>query len=144
MRLSSETPFLTDNLHHRVKLTTGPASLELLGTCFCADPILNVIILQTMDQGDSNNTGSNHASSYHIVPVSKIESLQILSLPERPRAETKPTAFDTALPPIARVDIREVMRRGDNALQKTRKRDAEKGKGVTREAQEIFDELNNL
>lgn len=50
--------------------------------------------------------------------------------------------FVDALPPLGRLDIEGLRRKEAQAIAKMREFDATRGKGVTREAQEIFDHFH--
>jgi len=57
------------------------------------------------------------------------------------RLEGAPSSFDEAVPSIARVDLRTLKAREQVAIQKIREKDAMRGKGVGKEAQDLFDML---
>ena len=57
-------------------------------------------------------------------------------------ATTGPANFDAALPSIARVDLRAAKAREEQAIGRIKEHDAKKGKGVGKEAQDIFDALD--
>lgn len=47
--------------------------------------------------------------------------------------------FDGALPSISKVDLDALKAREEQTIREMKRKDAQKGKGVTRDAQEIFD-----
>ena len=49
--------------------------------------------------------------------------------------------FDGALPSISKVDLDALKAREEQTIREMKKKDAQKGKGVTKEAQEIFDTI---
>lgn len=76
------------------------------------------------------------------MPVSHIKSFELLSLPTgSDRAEGSGPGFEGALPSIARLDLGALKMREEAAIRKLQEKDAMRGKGVTREAQEVFDWL---
>jgi len=120
-----------DKHRHRVKLVTAaPNSITLEGTIFTACRTTNILAICTT----SAASGSSSPSDYHLIPVSRIQSIDVLSLP----ATTNP---EEAQQSISRVDLKALKARETAAIRKIKERDATKGKGVTREAQDIFDAL---
>lgn len=67
-------------------------------------------------------------------------SFEIVGLGER--APDSSTGFDGAIPSIAKVDMAALMAREEQTIREMKKKDAQKGKGVSREAQEIYDAIN--
>jgi hypothetical protein len=55
------------------------------------------------------------------------------------RAPEASAGFDAALPSIAKVDLAALQAREEQTIREMKKKDAQKGKGVSREAQELFD-----
>ena len=117
--------------HHRVKLTTAaPNSITLEGTIFTACRTTNILAICTTSAASSTSTSSD----YHLIPVSRIQSIDVLSLPN----STNPEEVQQS---ISRVDLKALKSRETATIRKIKERDATKGKGVTREAQDIFDAL---
>ncbi|KAL4945685.1 hypothetical protein BDV06DRAFT_184243 [Aspergillus oleicola] len=112
----------------RVRITTNPASSTLEGTLFTACPITNLIAINTADGKKAS------AGDYHIIPISRIQSFQLLSL-----APSESTSFSDAVPPLHALDIRALKNREASAVTKMQEDEARRGKGVTREAQDLFD-----
>lgn len=100
---------------------------------FTADPTTNLVAINTADpkqtQGD-----------YHIIPISRIQSFDVVSLGPSANAADGPS-FTDAVPPVHALDIRALKNREANAIGKLRESEARRGKGVTREAQDIFDAI---
>jgi hypothetical protein len=116
---------------YRVKLTTAtPNSITLEGTIFTACRTSNILAICT----SSAASASSSPSDYHLIPVSRIQSIDVLSLP----TTTNP---EEVQPSISRIDLKALKARETAAIRKIRERDATKGKGVTREAQDIYDAL---
>ena len=123
--------YLADTHRYRVKLVTAaPNSITLEGTIFTACRTTNILAICTT----SATSGSSSPSDYHLIPVSRIQSIDVLSLP----TTTNP---EEAQQSISRVDLKALKARETAAIRKIKERDATKGKGVTREAQDIFDAL---
>lgn len=116
----------------RVRISTNPASSTLEGTLFTACPITNLVAINTADGKQTQ------AGDYHIIPISRIQSFQIVSLaPSSQAAES--TSFADAVPPLHALDTRALKNREANAVAKIQEGEARRGKGVTREAQDLFD-----
>ncbi|KAL4960368.1 anticodon-binding domain-containing protein [Aspergillus stella-maris] len=111
----------------RVRITTNPASSTLEGTLFTACPITNLIAINTADGKKAQ------AGDYHIIPISRIQSFQLLSV------ASESTSFSDATPPLHALDIRALKNREASAVAKMQEGEARRGKGVTREAQDLFD-----
>ncbi|EAW06567.1 anticodon-binding domain-containing protein [Aspergillus clavatus NRRL 1] len=114
----------------RVRISTAaPTTSTIEGTLFTACPITNLVAINTADK-------QSQAGDYHIIPVSRIQSFQLLSL--APNATDSPS-FSHAVPPLHALDIRALRAREASAVGKLQEGEARRGKGVTREAQDIFD-----
>ena len=111
----------------RIRLQTlPPQSRTLEGTVFAISPILNLLTLT------SSPNPTDDASTYHILPFSAVQHFSVISLPSPP---TQPKE----LPPL---DHSALQSRLDAAITRLKAEDARKGKGVTREAQDIFDRIS--
>lgn len=91
------------------------------------------------------NAGADVGSQpgdYHIIPVSRVQSFQIVSLAGS--AESGDTTFANAQPPIGPVDTRRLKEREQAKINKLREDERNKGKGVTKEAQAIFDSFRRM
>ncbi|PLB41184.1 anticodon-binding domain-containing protein [Aspergillus candidus] len=115
----------------RVRISTAPTVSTIEGTLFTACPITNLVAINTADK-------QSQAADYHIIPVSRIQSFQLLSLAPSSNS-TEGSSFSDAVPPLHALDIRALKTREFNAVSKLLETEARRGKGVTREAQDIFD-----
>ncbi|OJD17188.1 hypothetical protein AJ78_02681 [Emergomyces pasteurianus Ep9510] len=126
--------------------TTSPTSTTYEGTLFTACPITNLIAINTSPSPPTPITSGtpalSHPSDYHIIPVSRIHSFQLLSLPAH-SASSSPTehspSFSNAYPSIYPLDIRALKNREAAAIAKLHEREQRRGKGVSKEAQDLFD-----
>jgi hypothetical protein len=75
------------------------------------------------------NPNTSTASSFRILSVANIASYQLLSEPE---------AVD-AIPAVTQADRDAMRKREADAIKKEKKKEADRGKGVTKEAQELYD-----
>ncbi|KAA8644378.1 hypothetical protein EYZ11_001395 [Aspergillus tanneri] len=117
----------------RVRISTAaPAVSTIEGTLFTACPITNLVAINTAD-GKQVQTGD-----YHVIPVSRIQSFQLLTLAPSTGTPEGPS-FSDAVPPVHALDIRALKTREANAVSKLQENEARRGKGVTREAQKLFD-----
>jgi hypothetical protein len=80
---------------------------------------------------------SSQPGDYHIIPFAHIVSFELVGAGERV-PESGP-GFEGALPSISKVDLDAMKAREEQTIREMKKRDAQKGKGVTKEAQDIFD-----
>jgi len=119
----------------QIRITTAPPTASTLeGTLFTACPIVNLVAINT----SANTSGSTQSGDYHLIPISRIQSFQILSLaPALNGADGG--CFANAQPSIHALDVRTLKTREMNAVAKLQEQEARRGKGVTREAQELFD-----
>ncbi len=146
--------------------TTLPNNNTFEGTLFTACPITNLIAINTAPPPTPPTTSPTttttsapppHPGTYHILPIPKIATFTLLALPPstaRPsgtgtatatNSPTSPTTtttdFTAAHPPIAPLDPRALATRTTNAVARLKALDAKGGRGVGREAQDLFDAL---
>ena len=77
---------------------------------------------------------------YHIIPVSRIQSFQVLSLaPDSDKA-----TFASVQPAIGPVDIKRLEKREQSRIQQLKDYEKTRGKDVTKEAQAVFDAFKKL
>ncbi|OKL61109.1 hypothetical protein UA08_03468 [Talaromyces atroroseus] len=114
----------------RIRVTTAaPNTSTIEGTLFTACPITNLVAINTSSQVSPNPTSSNQPGDYHIIPVSRIQSFQVIS--------SAPSNADGL--PLQALDTRALKAREANAVAKLQEAESKRGKGVTKEAQDIFD-----
>ncbi|MCJ1295190.1 hypothetical protein MMC34_006752 [Xylographa carneopallida] len=118
---------LTAAIGAKIRLqTVPPTSRTIEGTLFTVSPALNLLTLT------ASPTPATEASTYHILPISALQSFSLVSLPA-------PTASLPLLPPL---DHSALQSRLESTIARLRAEEARKGKGVSREAQEIFDRIS--
>ncbi|PGH19241.1 hypothetical protein AJ80_04106 [Polytolypa hystricis UAMH7299] len=152
----------------RIRITTAPpASSTLEGTLFTACPVTNLIAINTSPLPPTPISAGIPAlaqpSDFHILPISRIQNFQLLSLapspspssstpsssPATPAAiennnnnhnnNTNNTPFANAYPAIYPLDIRALKSREAAAVARLQEREMHRGKGVSKEAQDLFD-----
>ncbi|KAF4548950.1 Anticodon-binding domain-containing protein [Elsinoe fawcettii] len=131
---------LSSAIGARVKITTSSnPSQNLEGTLFTACPIFNVVAINT-GPAPPNPSSATIADpgDYHVIPISRIQSFQVISLAE------KRDGFSTALPAIGKVDTAKLKERERQRVAKLKDEEAKKGKGVTAEAQALFNALDRM
>jgi hypothetical protein len=113
----------------------------LEGTLFTACNLTNAIAINTAP-APPNPTAplASQPGDYHIIPFAHILSFEIVGSGERV-AESGP-GFDGAVPSIAKVDLAALQAREEQTIREMKKKDAQKGKGVSKEAQELFDAIS--
>ena len=118
--------------------TSAPTSPTYEGILFTACPILNVLAINTapVPPNPSSST-SNHPGDYHIIPVSKIQNFQILSLADG-------GGFSNAIPAISRIDTKKLQERADARIKKLQDEESKRNKDAGPEAQGIFNALDRM
>jgi hypothetical protein len=107
----------------RIRLTTTLSQTHE-GTLFAADSSQDLLaIRETQAQGQS----------VHIIPLSQISSFKILA----PAADNDQDGFVGG-----KVDVEALKQREQKAVMEAKKAEANVGRGVTKEAQEIFDHIS--
>ncbi|BDD56342.1 hypothetical protein MPDQ_002007 [Monascus purpureus] len=131
----------------RVRITTAPpTAITVEGTLFTACPITNLVAINTAPSstpstGFADSKPEHLAGDYHILPVSRIQSFQLLSLAQSSNASDG-HSFTDAVPALHPLDIRALKEREATVVAKLQDREARRGKGVTHEAQELFDRFS--
>jgi hypothetical protein len=124
-----------------IKITCAPNNNVLEGTLFTACNITNAIAINTAPAPPNPSAPlSSQPGDYHIIPFAHILSFEIIGPGER--ASDAAGGFDGALPSIAKVDMAAIHAREEQTIREMKKKDAQKGKGVSREAQELFDAIS--
>lgn len=119
--------------------------MTLEGTLFTACPITNLIAINTSPLPPTPITPGTPALSspadFHIVHISRIQHFQLISLPPQTASSSvEPgSPFANAYPTIYPLDIRALKNREAAAVAALQEREMQRGKGVTKEAQDLFD-----
>jgi hypothetical protein len=131
-------PAWTNTDCHSVRVTSAPENEKLEGILFTVSNHTNTIAIDTAPlPPNPSSSMQNKLCDFHIIPVAHITSFEVIGAGEK--AQGSGTGFDGALPPITKVDPEALRAREEQTIRDIKKRDAQRGKGVTREAQEIFD-----
>lgn len=135
---------LSKALGARIRLTTTLPGHVLEGTLFTTCSITNLVAVNTAPAPPNpSSTLANQPGDYHIIPVSHIQSFQLLSLPAASdRVAGSGPGFEGALPSITKVDLDSLKAKEEQAIRKIKERDATRGRGVGKDAQEVFDHIN--
>ncbi|KAJ4303412.1 hypothetical protein N0V90_002305 [Kalmusia sp. IMI 367209] len=127
----------------RIKITCAPHNNVLEGTLFTTCNVTNAIAINTAPAPPNPSAPlSSQPGDYHIIPFAHIVSFELIGGGERV-PESGP-GFDGALPSISKVDLAALRAREEQTIREMKKKDAQKGKGVSKEAQEIFDAISRL
>ncbi|RYN18069.1 hypothetical protein AA0115_g11496 [Alternaria tenuissima] len=125
----------------RIKVTCAPGKNVLEGTLFTACNLPHAIAINTAPAPPNPSASIfSQPGDYHIIPFAHIESFEIIGTGER-ASESAP-GFDGALPSISKVDLAALQAREDQTIREMKKKDMQKGKGVSPEAQELFDAIS--
>lgn len=115
----------------------------LEGTLFTTCNVTNAIAINTAPAPPNPSAPlSSQPGDYHIIPFAHILSFELIGGPER--VSDSGPGFDGALPSISKVDLAAIRAREEQTIREMKKKDAQKGKGVSKEAQEIFDAVSRL
>ncbi|KAK4548958.1 hypothetical protein LTR36_008731 [Oleoguttula mirabilis] len=79
---------------------------------------------------------------YHIIPVSRVQSFQIIALAGG--AESSDSSIASSQPAIGTVDVKRLRHREEERVRKLKDEEKNMGKGVTKEAQAIFDSFKRM
>ncbi|KAJ5899475.1 hypothetical protein N7495_004219 [Penicillium taxi] len=121
---------LIGSIGARLRITTAaPNSSTYEGTLFAADPITNLVAINT-NPAAALKAKNDMTGDFKLFPISQIQSFHLLSL--------QPTDAQSSLPAL---DMRALKAREAKAVNELQEQEARRGKGVTREAQDIFDAL---
>ncbi|KZM25337.1 uncharacterized protein EKO05_0000509 [Ascochyta rabiei] len=122
----------------RIKITCAPNDNVLEGTLFTACNTTNAIAINTAPAPPNPSASlATQPGDYHIIPFAHILSFELVG-----RATESNAGFDGAIPSIAKVDMAALIAREEQTIREMKKKDAQKGKGVSREAQEIYDTIS--
>ncbi|KAK5690956.1 hypothetical protein LTS12_028785, partial [Elasticomyces elasticus] len=110
-------------------------------------PITNLVAINTKPNPNPSDVKQAQSGDYHIIPVSRIQNFQIVSLssssssasPSSPTDNGGSPSFTDAVPPVQALDIRALKTREITAIGKALEGEARRGKGVSQEAQDLFD-----
>lgn len=96
--------------------------------------MLNVVALYA--QSDASKNGSGQDGSYTLIPISRVQGVQILTQPSAADREEKST--------VAPADSKRAQERLDARVRQLKEQAENRGRGVTKEAQAIFDALKRV
>jgi hypothetical protein len=103
--------------------------------------MLNVVAINTAPAPPNpSSTLSNQPGDYHIIPIKHMSSFEIVSLNPTAAKQT----IDNVQPAIAPVDLKKLREREETKIRQLRGQEANKGKGVTQEAQQIYNALQRM
>jgi protein LSM12 len=121
-----------DQITRRVRINTVVAGHTIEGTLLVADPVTSLAVVDTTPEAPTRDL--------HVITISNIQDFQILSISDKKEGdEASASGAEAGLPPVTKIDIAALRAREEAAIRKVKERDAQRGKGVTKEAQEIFD-----
>ncbi|KIX05849.1 uncharacterized protein Z518_03822 [Rhinocladiella mackenziei CBS 650.93] len=124
----------------RIRVSTAaPNQLNLEGTVYTADPLTNLLVLNTsatVPTAINSTSLVAPAGAYRIVPISQISSFQLLALPQQPTETNHTPALNT-------VDTNAVQSRLARNISNQQAAQARLGpKGTTTTDQALFDALS--
>jgi len=144
----------------RIRITTTLPKHTIEGTLVTACPKSRILALTSAKPSSTTPSSSPLAppADFHLVPFAHIQNVQVLSLPNNAAAangtastassdggavaavhETATAAAGVVVPSFSRADMDVLRAREEAAVRKMKEYDSTRGKGVSREAQEVFD-----
>lgn len=93
--------------------------------------------INTVPAANPGDAKQAQTGDYHVIPISRIQQFQLLSLAAPSNSHS--ASFTDAQPTIQALDTRALKAREAKAIGEAYDREARRGKGVTREAQDLFD-----
>lgn len=101
---------------------------------------MGVVFINTRSPPPNPSTDiASLPKDYHVIPISQIQTFQILSLPPSDSAD-----FASVQPAVGRVDIQKLKKREEARVRQLKEEEQNRGKGVTAEGQAIFDSLKRM
>jgi hypothetical protein len=102
--------------------------------------VLHVVAINTRSPPPSpfSNTAAQ-PGDFHIIPFTRIASCQVIALQQNGDG-----SIANALPPIGPVDTKQLQKREAARIEQLKAEENDRGKGVTREAQAIYDSLRRM
>lgn len=126
------------NPQSSIRITCAPHRNTLEGILFTACDATHSIAINTAPA--PSNSSTPLSGDYHIIPFAHLVTFQIISPAERKLGA--PAGFAGVQPAISKVDLAAGRAREEQTIREMKKKDAQKGKGVSREAQELFDAIS--
>ena len=121
-----------------MRITTAqPIQSTFEGTLFTACPITNLVAINTAPAPNPGDAKQAQNGDYRVIPISRIQNFQLLSL--APSSNSTSSSFTDAQPTIQALDTRALKAREAKAVGEALDREARRGKGVTTQAQDLFD-----
>ncbi|KAF2402440.1 hypothetical protein EJ06DRAFT_507308 [Trichodelitschia bisporula] len=109
----------------RVRITTTLPNHTLEATLFAACSVTNLLALR---EGPPPSGPASPPSTFHVVPLSQVAGWKILSPPPQ-----------EAEPELPRLGMEAFRAREEKAVREAQRKEANRGRGVSAEAQEVFD-----
>ena len=116
--------------------TAAPESKTYEGTLLVADPITNLVVLETRVKGAGETAG--RSTDYRVLAISRIRNFQIMSLASGDVNLARPQ------PQISEIDLKRLHKRCDDRVAALKEQERNRGKGVTTEGQALFDALRKM
>ncbi|KAF2858831.1 hypothetical protein K470DRAFT_220367 [Piedraia hortae CBS 480.64] len=122
---------LVKSIGARLQITTVPPHSQTYeGTLVSACPLMPTLTIST------KNTPASHPGDYRIFTVSSLQNYQIIAPAENPE--------DGVLAQLVAVDSKRLRRREEQAIKKLKDEEKNRGKGVTKEGQALYDSLRRI
>jgi hypothetical protein len=106
---------------------------------FTADPVINIVVVDTRASG-SNAAATAQTGDYHIIPISRVQNFSITRAAEVSNA----AGFAALQPAIGVVDMKQAKQREEARIAKLQEEERHRGKGVTSEAQALYDSFKRM
>jgi protein LSM12 len=117
-----------------IRVTTTLAGTTVEGTLFTVCKITNLIAIKDLNSLPTPPTPSTSPGNYHLISLAHISGYETV----QPANEGE---VEAAAPTISKAESDALRQREEHAIREAKKWEASRGKGVTKEAQDIFDHI---
>jgi len=120
----------------RIRVSTTLSNTTVEGTLFTICKVTKLLAIKDINSPPAPPTPSSAApGNYHLIPFAHISSFETV-------APASDGEVETAVPSISKVESDALKAREENAIREMKKWEAGRGKGVSKEAQEMFDHIS--
>jgi hypothetical protein len=100
--------------------------------------VINIVVINT--RAPNSNTTTTQNGHYHIIPISRVQNFSVTRATEGSNAQ----GIAAAQPTIGVVDMKQAKQREEARITKLQEEERHRGKGVTSEAQALYDSFKRM